>query len=570
MRKNTVYIFLFLIVSALTVFGQKKEKTVSQLPEIEPFSLSRGKSFSASSSQPKSFASQTDRNTIAGDFSEALEIIGKNHVGGKKINYNQLTKSSISGMLHSLDPHSNYYDSADYEQLLTDQQSEYYGIGATIVNFEKNGEMDTYIISTFPDSTAHRAEFVFGDKITAVNGEKVSGLDSAVVRDKVRGRSGSTVRLTVERAETGRVETFEVKRKRVPQPSLPDAYILRQGVGYIDLSNGFNYTTADELNVTLKELHRQGMNSLILDLRDNTGGILDQAVKVTEKFLPAGSTIVSQRGRFRIDNRTWNSANKTAENLPLVVLVNGSSASASEIVAGALQDHDRALIIGEKTFGKGLVQSIINLPYNSGLTLTTARYLTPSGRSIQRDYQHTDIYDYYNHKASLSEQDKNKTAAATVTGRKVYGGDGIAPDEIVKKPNLTAHQMQMLDPIFFFVRDVVSGRVRGFENYKTQSKTNLYGQRVKSGDAVVTDELYAAFKSFIAREVSWKNVLPALETERNFIKLRLRHNLVTAFYGIVTANQVLIEEDAQVAKALEVLPSAQQLALSARKKSQNK
>ena len=554
----------------MTVFGQKKEKTVSQLPEIEPFSLSRGKSFSASSSQPKSFASQTDRNTIAGDFSEALEIIGKNHVGGKKINYNQLTKSSISGMLHSLDPHSNYYDSADYEQLLTDQQSEYYGIGATIVNFEKNGEMDTYIISTFPDSTAHRAEFVFGDKITAVNGEKVSGLDSAVVRDKVRGRSGSTVRLTVERAETGRVETFEVKRKRVPQPSLPDAYILRQGVGYIDLSNGFNYTTADELNVTLKELHRQGMNSLILDLRDNTGGILDQAVKVTEKFLPAGSTIVSQRGRFRIDNRTWNSANKTAENLPLVVLVNGSSASASEIVAGALQDHDRALIIGEKTFGKGLVQSIINLPYNSGLTLTTARYLTPSGRSIQRDYQHTDIYDYYNHKASLSEQDKNKTAAATVTGRKVYGGDGIAPDEIVKKPNLTAHQMQMLDPIFFFVRDVVSGRVRGFENYKTQSKTNLYGQRVKSGDAVVTDELYAACKSFIAREVSWKNVLPALETERNFIKLRLRHNLVTAFYGIVTANQVLIEEDAQVAKALEVLPSAQQLALSARKKSQNK
>ena len=570
MRKNTVYIFLFLIVSALTVFGQKKEKTVSQLPEIEPFSLSRGKSFSASSSQPKSFASQTDRNTIAGDFSEALEIIGKNHVGGKKINYNQLTKSSISGMLHSLDPHSNYYDSADYEQLLTDQQSEYYGIGATIVNFEKNGEMDTYIISTFPDSTAHRAEFVFGDKITAVNGEKVSGLDSAVVRDKVRGRSGSTVRLTVERAETGRVETFEVKRKRVPQPSLPDAYILRQGVGYIDLSNGFNYTTADELNVTLKELHRQGMNSLILDLRDNTGGILDQAVKVTEKFLPAGSTIVSQRGRFRIDNRTWNSANKTAENLPLVVLVNGSSASASEIVAGALQDHDRALIIGEKTFGKGLVQSIINLPYNSGLTLTTARYLTPSGRSIQRDYQHTDIYDYYNHKASLSEQDKNKTAAATVTGRKVYGGDGIAPDEIVKKPNLTAHQMQMLDPIFFFVRDVVSGRVRGFENYKTQSKTNLYGQRVKSGDAVVTDELYAAFKSYVAREVSWKNLSPLLETDRNFIKLRLRHNLVTAFYGIVTANQVLIEEDAQVAKALEVLPSAQQLALSARKKSQNK
>jgi len=568
MRKSFVFcffVFLFFVVSASLVFSQKREKTALQLPEVEPFSINIGKSFAASSSHSKTLSNRTDRYVIAEDFTDALEIIRNNHVGGKKNDYNRLTKTSISVLLRTLDPHSNYFDSTDYEELLTDQQSEYFGIGATIVNFEKTGEIDTYIVSTFPDSTANRAQLKFGDKILAVNGEKVSGKDSGIVRDKVRGRQGSIVRLTIERAETKRIETIEVKRNRVPQPSLPDAYILRPGIGYIDLSNGFNYTTADELSVALKELHAQGMNSLILDLRDNPGGILDQSVKVAEKFLPIGSTIVAQRGRYRIDNRVWNSANKSAENLPLVVLVNENSASASEIVAGALQDHDRALIIGEKTFGKGLVQSIINLPYGSGLTLTTARYFTPSGRSIQRDYQHTDSYDYFNHKVNLSEQEKNKTATKTANGRKVFGGDGISPDETVKRTNLTSQQIQMLDSLFFFARELVNGRIRGFENYKSQNISNPYGQRVKPTDAPVTDELFAAYASFMEQDISRKKAMPNFVKERNFIKLRLRHNLIMAYYGSVSANQVLIQEDSQVGKAVEVLPSARLLAVTARK-----
>ena len=573
MRKSFAFcffVFLFFVVSASLVFSQKREKTALQLPEVEPFSINIGKSFAASSSHSKTLSNRTDRTVIAEDFTDALEIIRNNHVGSKKNDYNRLTKTSISAMLRTLDPHSNYFDSTDYEELLTDQQSEYFGIGATIVNFEKTGEIDTYIVSTFPDSTANRAQLKFGDKILAVNGEKVSGKDSGIVRDKVRGRQGSIVRLTIERAETKRIETIEVKRNRVPQPSLPDAYILRPGIGYIDLSNGFNYTTADELSVALKELHAQGMNSLILDLRDNPGGILDQSVKVAEKFLPIGSTIVAQRGRYGIDNRVWNSANKSAENLPLVVLVNENSASASEIVAGALQDHDRALIIGEKTFGKGLVQSIINLPYGSGLTLTTARYFTPSGRSIQRDYQHTDSYDYFNHKVNLSEQEKNKTATKTANGRKVFGGDGISPDETVKRTNLTPQQIQMLDSLFFFARELVNGRIRGFENYKSQNISNPYGQRVKPTDAPVTDELLAAYASFMEQDISRKKAMPNFAKERNFIKLRLRHNLIMAYYGSVSANQVLIQEDSQVGKAIEVLPNARLLALTAKKSLQNK
>lgn len=564
--------FLTSIVLPLTLFAasaaaQTKQPSVSQLPDVEPFSISRGKSFAASPAHPKNYApaagAQTGAAQITEDFAEALEIIRDRHVGGKKIDYDELAKGSLDGMLRSLDPHSNYFDRSEYENLLSDQKSEYFGIGATIVNYAKNRRTETYVISTFPDSTADRAGLRFGDKILTVDGEPVSGLDSAIVRDRVRGKSGSTVRLTIERADTNRVEPVEIKRKRVPQPSLPDAYLLRAGVGYVDLTEGFNYTTAEELSAALKELHAQGMKSLILDLRGNPGGILDQAVKVAEKFLPAGSQIVSQRGRFRIDHRTWNSANKNAETLPLVVLVDESSASASEIVAGAFQDYDRAMIVGEKTFGKGLVQSVINLPYGSGLTLTTARYFTPSGRSIQRDYEHAGLYEYFNHKVNLTEQEKNQTAARTVTGRKVFGGDGILPDETVKSADLNAAQISLLDPIFFFAAETANGRIENFENYKITTRASRYGQRVKPSDFPVTDELLAEFKSFVERNAEWKTHLPKIDSESRFLKIRLRYNLVMAAFGSVSANQVLAEQDAQVAKAVELLPRAGQLATAA-------
>ena len=567
------------IVLPLTFFAasysaQTKQKSFSRLPEIEPFSISRGKSFAASPAHRKSFspgaASQTGADRITEDFADGLEIIRAHHVGGKQIDYHELTKKSVDEMLRSLDPHSNYFDAAEYEELLTDQKSEYFGIGATIVNYAKNRQTETYVISAFPDSTADRAGLRFGDKIIAVNGDPVSGLDSAIVRDKVRGKSGSVVRLTVERADTKRTESVEIKRSRIPQPSLPDAYLLRSGIGYVDLTEGFNYTTADELSAALKELHAQGMKSLILDLRGNPGGILNQSVKVAENFLPDGSQIVSQRGRFRIDHRTWNSANKNAETLPLVVLVDESSASASEIVAGALQDYDRAMIVGEKTFGKGLVQSVINLPYGSGLTLTTARYFTPSGRSIQRAYENAGLYEYFNHKARLSEQEKNKTAARTVTGRIVFGGDGILPDETIKSEKLSASQIELLDPIFFFAAEVANGKIKDFENYKITTRASRYGRRIKPSDYPVTDELFAAFRSFVAQNAEWKSMLPKIENESPFLKTRLRYNLIMAAFGSVSANQVLTEQDVQVAKAIEFLPRAGQLALAASRNQRSK
>lgn len=576
---RSVFIAFVISVSFLsTVLAQTDKKSITQLPpmKVEPFKIERGSSFSASVPSANKNLSVSEnsnenlREIVTQDFRDALALIRANHADGKRIDYNELIKTSLTSMLRTLDPHSNYFDAREYQDLLTDEQSEYIGIGASIANFNKNGIAQTYITSTFPDSPAARAGLRFGDKIVSVNGESMAGKNSFYVREKIRGSKGTVARLIVERAGSGRTEIIEIRRNVVPQPSIPDAYLLRPGVGYIDLSNGFNYTTSDELDVALKDLHEQGMTSLILDLRDNPGGILEQAVKVAEKFLPAGQTVVTQRGRTEIDNRTWKSTDKTPENVSLVVLVNSGSASASEIVSGALQDYDRALIIGEKTFGKGLVQSVINLPYGSGLTLTTAKYYTPSGRSIQRDYSNGNLYDYFQHKAGFNvpAASKDPAASKTITGRNVYGGDGILPDEIVKNPALNSAQVNLLDPVFFFAGEIVNGRIAGLENYKL-TRLAQYGHRIRPSDFPGGDELFTAFKNYLIKSGS-KISAEQAEANRKFILLRMRYNLATAAFGSVAANQVLIENDVQVARALDALPRAQNLAFAARKSLQNK
>ncbi len=552
--------FLLIVsFSVLPALPQSKPKAARPMPETEPFSISRGTSFSASTTRNAPIASVNPAlpNKIAGDVREAIEIIRSNYVDPRRTGYDELVKSSVVEMLHALDPHSNYFDPAEFQDLLTDQQSEYFGIGATISNYTRNGSTDTYVVATFPDSPANRAGLRFGDRIVQVNGESMEGKDSSYVRDKVRGRKGTIARVTVERNETGRIETVEIRRNRVPQPSIPDAYILRPGVGYVDMTEGFNYTTGEELGVAIAELKKQGMTSLVLDLRGNPGGILDQAVRVAEKFLPPGNVVVTQRGRFAIDNRTWKAAERNPETMPLVVLVDDQTASASEIVTGALQDYDRALVVGENTFGKGLVQSILDLPYGSGLTLTTAKYYTPSGRLIQRDYSHSGLYDYYNHK--LTANGGRRQEAKTLTGRKVFGGDGISPDEPVAAETLNRDQLSLLDAIFFFSRDLARGNIDGLTDFRI-SRAPSFGERIRPADLPIGENAFAAFLRFLDASPEWRALGRTAIAQSSFVKLRVRYNLVTAAFGTVSAKQVLTENDKQVAKAVENLPRAGQLA----------
>ena len=534
---------------------------------VEPFSIKRGSTFSASGGSPNAHvnaletASKTSQ--ITSDIREAEELIRRNQVDGRNITPDEMTKTALTGALRTLDPHSNFFDQAEWKDLLDEERSAYTGIGASIANFDSAGVTDTFVLATFPGSPAAKAMLRFGDRIVAVDGIKMTGKESDVVRDKIRGATGTTLRLTVERAANDCVETVEIRRGRVPQPSIPDSYMLRPGVGYIDLSEGFNYTTYTEFDTAMKELKRAGMRSLVLDLRGNGGGIVDQAVKVAERFLPAGTLILTQRGRARIDNRTWRSTNTDAETMPLVVLVDENTASASEIVAGAFQDDDRALIVGEKTFGKGLVQGVIDLPGGTGLTLTAARYLTPSGRSIQRDYSKIDLYDYFNHKSPAADIGQTYFEARTVTDRKVYGGDGIQPDEVVPSDPISNNQAALLDMIFVFAREAANGRVAGQEYYR--SSATSFGKRVSRSDIPVSDGLMSAFYDYAVRNGAGKLSLDSLRAEANFIKLRLRYDLAIASFGSVSADQVLTEDDAQIAKALEVLPRAGQLAQTAAK-----
>jgi carboxyl-terminal processing protease len=508
---------------------------------------------------------------IEKDFDEALRVIHENYVEGQSLDYNSVFKSSIIGMLRSLDPHSNYYDKDEYEELKTDQRSEYFGIGASIQNYLIGDKLDTFITATFQNAPASRAGLRFGDRILAVDGVSMTGKLSEEVRDKIRGPRGSVVKITVERAADNRVQIVEITRDTVPQPSVPDAYMLKPGVGYVDMTRGFNYSTTDELQGALDMLHAKGASSLVLDLRKNPGGFLDQAIHVAELFLPSGALILTQKGRNGLRDNTYKSANKSADQIPLVILINRNTASASEIVAGAMQDHDRALIVGETSFGKGLVQSIIPLDYGGGLTLTSAKYYTPSGRLIQRDYSDTSFYDYYTHGGSKRFDEKaGATQPAgpekkTDTGRPVYGGGGITPDEPVTAKTFTAGQQRLLSPIFAFTRELVNGRASASPAYRVAGAID-FEHELQASDFAVTNQLFGDFKEFLSKDANFKSLTPLVDRNRSFIELQLRFNIVTAAYGRVMAERVLITtDDQQLTKAIDVLPRARDLAMTASK-----
>jgi carboxyl-terminal processing protease len=554
-----------LLLSVILAFSNLQAQTDSAISKTNPKTTTENKAVTKTSKVVTS-------ETIESDVAEVLSLIEANHVNGKNLDYNELFKTSIDSMLHTLDPHSNYFDAKEFEQFRTDQSSRYFGIGATIGDLaDANGNViATYIKATFDGAPANRAGLGYGDKILEVNGVSMLGKPFSEVRTFLRGPRGTAAKLTVEKYGTGKRETVEIIRDAVAQPSISEAYMIRPGVGYINMSGGFNQTTFAEFRQAMAQLKEAGMQQLVIDLRNNGGGLVNQAYYVANTFIGKGQTIFTQKGRLDGTADTYPSTNATPDETPLVVLVNRNTASASEILAGALQDHDRALIVGENSFGKGLVQNPFQLEYGSMLLLTIAKYETPSGRLIQRDYSNGNLYDYYTKGGTFRDENGNQTPTGAQTktdsGRTVYGGGGIMPDQVIKPQTLSQDslriQQKLVNPVFAFSLDLAFGKIPGFDPYKVD-KPIRFDYDIKPKDFEITDTIYQAFKNYAVQK--YKVPANQIDKEKEFVLRTLRTELVTAAYGSQTSFQVFNEYDNQLLKAIELLPQAKQLAIEGAK-----
>lgn len=517
---------------------------------------------------------------VTEDYQEAVRVIGQEYAGD--VDYEKATQAAIQGMLWTLDPHSMYFPRTEFTKLKEDQDSRLIGIGVTILR-HRDG---VYVQSAVEGTPAARAGLRYGDRIVEVDGKDARDWTSEQVSKNVRGERGEPVRIKIERAGSQTPFTYTIIRESVPLPSIRNAYMIRPGTAYIGLTGGFQHTTGDELREAMTRLKNQGMRQIVLDLRGNPGGLLDQAIEVASEFLPRGQTIVSVRGRTEYrEPYLYRSTVADPEDYPLVVLINRNSASASEIVAGAIQDHGRGLIVGQTSFGKGLVQRVFQLPFGTGLTLTTAKYYTPYGRSLQRDYSSGSLYDYYvqhDDEDEASPQAKKQTAPAqtaidpvqqpsptptpaptgpavrTAAGRVFYGGGGITPDVDIKPLQITAVRARIAEAAFYFTRELAAGQLSGLESYKIE-KTD-YDHSLRATDYPITERVVEAFREFVQRDGNLGLQSAQIDEELDFVRLRIREEMITAAFASDAGARVLLDSDPQVLKALEALPEAKRLA----------
>src|SRR5271167_2865641 len=381
--------------------------------------------------QSSSMSSDSDVKDSLKQFTDVYAVIEDNYaepVNPDKAIYN----GAIPGMLHALDPHSNFFDPKSYALMREDQRGKYYGVGMTV------GPRNNKVIVIFPftGTPAYKAGIHPGDVIIAVDGKSTENMSTPDVADMLKGPKGTTVHISISREGVEKPMEFTLVRDEIPRYSVDVHFLIRPGIGYLHVT-GFNETTEEEVSRALDEFG--DLKGLILDLRGNPGGLLSEGVGVADKFLKKGQLIVSHHGRASAEKRYVAQHGNGGKDYPLVVLVNRLTASAAEIVSGAIQDHDRGLIAGEVTFGKGLVQTVYPLSENTGLALTTAHYYTPSGRLIQRDYSNISLYDYYYNREG-DDNNTNHEVKLTDGGRTVYGGGGITPD--VKLPPYKANKFQ--------------------------------------------------------------------------------------------------------------------------------
>src|SRR5580765_4652626 len=491
-------------------------------------------------------SSADDYQTAVKQFTRVLDVVQSNYADPVDVD-KEVYQGAIPGMLRVLDPHSNFFDARQFALLREDQRGRYYGVGMIVAPRDNH----TVVMAPYVGAPAYNAGLRPGDIIVKVDDKATDGLTTTEVADMLKGPKGTVVKIVVTREGYNDQLTFTVTRGEIPRHSVDVAFLLKPGIGYVRLS-AFNETTDREIADALRELNATNLDGLILDMRGNPGGLLNEAVAVGDMFLDKNQLIVSHHGRASTERRYYAVRGNQGVTIPLVILVNNNSASATEIVSGAVQDHDRGLIVGETTFGKGLVQTVTPLSENTGLALTTARYYTPSGRLIQRDYKSISLYEYHYER---KVPDHPTEVKLTDSGRQVTGGGGIMPDIVIASPKLTKFEQLLYRSDVFYPAETGVG---GFTRYYLGMKPTI------TKDFVVDDTVMRTFRNYLTS----KNVRFAesdISENQDWIKRKIKQEVFMSMFGMQEGFKVLLEADPQVQKAVEAVPQARALYQNARK-----
>jgi len=476
-------------------------------------------------------------NNSLNSFTKVYDLVEQNFAD-KVTPDKGIYRGAIPGMLRTLDPHSNFFDPKDFAGLREEQHGKYYGVGMQIGPQQRTGK--TIVIAPFGGSPAYRAGIRPGDMLLEVNDKRVDTLNTTEVADLLRGPKGTKVQIVVSREGSAKPLTFNIIRDEIPRNSVDEAFFVKPGIAYLRVLQ-FTETTGEEVEKQLKKLGEGNIKGLVLDLRENPGGLLQEGVAVAGHWLDKGQTVVSHKGRAYNEKPYTARGSQYGLNYPVVVIVNRYSASAAEIVAGALQDHDRAWILGDTTFGKGLVQTVFPLSDNTGLALTTQHYYTPSGRLIQRDYSSISFLDYYYGKHGETKDPMD--VKQTDLGRVVYGGGGITPDQKFDSPKLNKFQLDALRKNAFFT----------FTAHYFGDKEAKLAQGFTP-----SEEILNQFHDFLMKQgVTFTEADWTLNHE--WLRKQLKTEMYITAFSLEDSKRVAVEEDPEVAVAIEAMPKAQEL-----------
>jgi len=490
-------------------------------------------------------AGQNDMQDSVKSFTHVLSVVERNYaepVDTDKVIYD----GAIPGMLRVLDPHSNFFDPKQYALFKEEQQGKYYGVGMTV----QQRENQTVVLAPFVGSPAYKAGIRPGDIILKVDGKSCDGLTTTEVADMLKGAKGTVVHISLGREGWDKPIEVTVTRDEIPRPGVEYFTMVKPGIGYVRVST-FNETTDSDLADALRQLDVSKLDGLIIDLRNDGGGLLNQAVGMADMFLDKNEIVVSHRGRASQNRPYYAIRGNQGIEVPVIVLINGQSASASEIVSGAIQDHDRGLIVGEVSFGKGLVQTQFPLSEDTALLLTTARYYTPSGRLIQRDYKNVSLYDYhYNPQPPTKPEVK-----LTDSGRQVFGGGGITPDDIVAAPKPDDFQQMLYRRGVFYLQQQGVG---DFTRFYLGEKPDI------TKDFVVNDAVLAEFRKYLDKQkIKYSDA--EIQANLDWLKWQIKREVFTSYFGLNDGYKVELQDDVQLEKAIDLIPQAKALYQNARK-----